>query len=251
MLLFLFLKHSRIWAARLKRARGKIMAGKIITFDDIRSVYGKNKVHPIGTMHYYSVLVPIVERDDGELCVMYEMRTRDMERQPGETCFPGGHIEKGETAEQCAVRETEEEVGIPADHIKVIGQGGTLYNGGRGGFALYSFIGEVPYEDYLNAKIEKSEVEEIFLVPVSELALTKIEIYSSYTYVSIDPQFPYERVGISSDYAWGGRGRHGVLVAEVGGRIIWGMTLRITLDVLETLGLIPKRNWNTGELIDR
>ena len=120
------------------------MAGKKITLEDIRSVYGNNRVHSIGTMKYYSVLVPMVERDDGELCIMYEMRARDMERQPGETCFPGGHIEPGETAEQCAVRETEEEVGIPASNIKVIGQGGTLFNGGRGGFALYSFIGEVP-----------------------------------------------------------------------------------------------------------
>ena len=62
----------------------------------------------------YAVLVPLVERD-GEVYVLYEVRAATMRRQPGEVCFPGGHIEGDESPENCAVRETWEELGIPAE----------------------------------------------------------------------------------------------------------------------------------------
>ena len=62
----------------------------------------------------YAVLVPLVERE-GKLHILYEVRSQDMRRQPGEVCFPGGRIEGDETPEACAIRETEEELGIPAE----------------------------------------------------------------------------------------------------------------------------------------
>ena len=47
----------------------------------------------------FAVLVPLVEREDG-LHVLYEVRALTLRHQPGEVCFPGGHIEAGETPEQ-------------------------------------------------------------------------------------------------------------------------------------------------------
>ena len=58
----------------------------------------------------YAVLVPLVERE-GKLHILYEVRSQDMRRQPGEVCFPGGRIEGDETPEACAIRETEEAPG--------------------------------------------------------------------------------------------------------------------------------------------
>ncbi len=51
----------------------------------------------------YAVLVPLVERE-GKLHILYEVRSQDMRRQPGEVCFPGGRIEGDETPEACAIR---------------------------------------------------------------------------------------------------------------------------------------------------
>ena len=40
-------------------------------------------------------------------------------------------MENGESPEECAVRETCEELGIGQDSVKVIGQGDTLYGNGN------------------------------------------------------------------------------------------------------------------------
>lgn len=50
----------------------------------------------------YAVLVPLVERE-GKLHILYEVRSQDMRRQPGEVCFPGGRIEGDETPEACDI----------------------------------------------------------------------------------------------------------------------------------------------------
>lgn len=42
-------------------------------------------------------------------------------------CPPGGHLEFGESFEECAVRETKEESGIDIDFVKVLGVLNTLF----------------------------------------------------------------------------------------------------------------------------
>ena len=68
---------------------------------------------------HFAVLVPVVEKE-GELFILLEVRSQRVGRQPGEVCFPGGRFEPGETAAECALRETYEELGIPAECICVI-----------------------------------------------------------------------------------------------------------------------------------
>lgn len=56
---------------------------------------------------------------DGKILV----GTRDNDFGKGLICGPGGHIENGETSEQAAVRETQEEFGITPKELVSIGRG--------------------------------------------------------------------------------------------------------------------------------
>ncbi|MBT8213305.1 MAG: CoA pyrophosphatase, partial [Acidimicrobiia bacterium] len=68
-----------------------------------------------------AVLVPQYDDDAGEMRVVLTKRPDHMPTHPGDVVFPGGKIEPGETPVEAAVRETWEEVGIPADSIEVLG----------------------------------------------------------------------------------------------------------------------------------
>ena len=160
-----------------------------LTLSDIK----KREPAPIGEHRFFSVLVPFVEKD-GELYILYEVRAKAMASQPGETCFPGGHVEAGESPRDCALRETFEEIGIPAEKISLMGAGNILY--GYANYTLYTYLGAVDYETYCSAKLQKDEVDEIFLVRLSDFEKHPPKVFSEKVYTEIDKDFPYEEVGI-------------------------------------------------------
>ena len=86
--------------------------------EHLRRRYADHVPGLLGARHSYAVLCPLVERPDG-LHLLFEVRSAALHRQPGEVCFPGGRMEAGETPEQCALRETEEELAIPRQEVEV------------------------------------------------------------------------------------------------------------------------------------
>jgi len=68
-----------------------------------------------------AVLVPLYE-DGGELRLILTRRHGGMATHPGDVVFPGGMIEPGDGGpEEAARREAWEEIGLPPDHVEVIG----------------------------------------------------------------------------------------------------------------------------------
>ena len=65
-----------------------------------------------------AVLIPVV-RDKDEPALLMEVRSMNV-WQPGEICFPGGHIEAGESCIDTALRETYEELGIRPSSVNVL-----------------------------------------------------------------------------------------------------------------------------------
>lgn len=202
-----------------------------MTIETIREKLAPAAGQPIGKHRCFAVLVPFVEKD-GEIHILYEVRAKHLAADPGEICFPGGHMESGERPEECAVRETVEEVGIPAEEIRILSQGKILH--GYANYTLYTYIGEISYEAYCRAKPAREEVEEIFLVPLRRFLETAPEIYREVVKARVPEDFPFERIGISKAYKWR-NGQWDIPVYDVDGRIIWGLTGRITADIAETL----------------
>jgi 8-oxo-dGTP pyrophosphatase MutT (NUDIX family) len=59
--------------------------------------------------------------EDGQARVVLTRRTLALPVHPGEIALPGGRVHPGESMIDAALRETEEEVGIPAADVEVIG----------------------------------------------------------------------------------------------------------------------------------
>ena len=195
--------------------------------DLLTSITGGIAAHTPGLLdgkRAYAVLVPLVQREDG-LYVLYEVRALTLRRQPGEVCFPGGRIEDGETPETCALRETQEELGIPAENIQVLGRLDFIAH--RANFIMYPILGVISGETADRMKLSEAEVGEVFEVPLAHL-LTTEPIEYDYNLIPTPPSnFPYELLNIPKDYKWQA-GSENVPVYPWQGHAIWGLTGRIT-----------------------
>ena len=177
----------------------------------------------------YAVLVPLAERD-GELSLLYEVRAKTLRRQPGEVCFPGGRVEPGESFEACALRETFEELSIPPEGVRLLGRLDFIAH--RANFLMQPVLGIVE-EAALRAMCPSpAEVEEVFFVPLSHLLNTAPIEYEYELIPTPAENFPYELIGIPRSYKWQ-RGRENVPVYPWQGRAIWGLTGRITRNLIQ------------------
>jgi 8-oxo-dGTP pyrophosphatase MutT (NUDIX family) len=95
-------------------------------------------------------------------------RRDDLNSHAGQISFPGGRQEANETAVQAALRETEEEIGVPAAKINVLGELTSIYIP-PSDFEVHSFVGWVKGGERPSFVPEIREVAEIIEVPLQQL----------------------------------------------------------------------------------
>ena len=199
--------------------------------DRLRRQYGGHTPGLLGARHSYAVLCPLVDRPGG-LHLLFEIRSAALHRQPGEVCFPGGRMEAGETPEQCALRETEEELAIPPREIEILGKPDFICN--QAGFLMQPVLGLVSDAGLAAMAPSPAEVAEVFAVPLSFFRETRPEFHVYDLLPEVPADFPYQAVGIPADYRWA-RGRVEVPIWYWQGHAIWGMTARLTQDLVRHL----------------
>jgi 8-oxo-dGTP pyrophosphatase MutT (NUDIX family) len=136
--------------------------------------------------------------------VPFVARRADLPSHPGQVGLPGGMVRQGESAWEAAVRELEEEIGVPAQDVAPLGAGAPFY------VAVTNFS-VVPFVAWLAGEEPSFTADLRELDMVLEISLDRLLDAEAWL-EGLQP-FP---------------GRH----LPVEDTMIWGLTARILADVL-------------------
>jgi 8-oxo-dGTP pyrophosphatase MutT (NUDIX family) len=157
-----------------------------------------------------AVLVPLYVESD-ELRAVFTERRKDLRRHAGEVSFPGGRQdEEDPDLMTTALREAQEEIGLPPESVDVVGAltpTPTIATG----YAIYPFVGVI--EPGLTWTLSAREVAQVL-----ELSLREV-------------RGCYKRQRLI---------RRGIPILTdtyvVGDHLIWGATARILSDLFDRIG---------------
>ncbi len=170
-----------------------------------------------------AVLILLTERD-GAPHVLFTRRTAHLSTHQGEVAFPGGHREGTDgTSWDAALREAEEEVGVPGDRVERLGTMDDMLT--ITGFRITPHVGWLagPFE----AKPNPNEVAEVLWVPLEKLLLQQKGPMFTISHKRFTGTFPIFR-------------SHG--------HLIWGATARIAQQLLVTM--TPPEERSEEEVLD-
>ena len=115
-----------------------------------------------------AVLIALTDEENPE--VIYTLRSNKVSSHQGEVSFPGGMQEESDTSLIItALRESEEEIGLPQNYVKILGSLDTMVS--RFNISVTPFVGVILGDVELNTSSE--EIEACFKVPLSFLLKDK------------------------------------------------------------------------------
>lgn len=128
------------------------------------------------TLKKASVLIALFNHEN-EISFPVIKRPLHEKNHPGQIALPGGSQEQNETLENTAKREAYEEMGINPDKTKIIGKL-TPLPVPVSGYLIHPYVGILDKEP--EWKICKEEVDDFFIVKVSELILSNNGYYETW-----------------------------------------------------------------------
>lgn len=161
-----------------------------------------------------AVLVPVFRDAEDDLRVVLVVRADDGTLHGGQLGLPGGKPEPGDAdLLTTALREAEEEVGLPRESVDVVAELPPLESQ-RTGWRVHPFVGRVPADTPWRLQ----EAEVVGILTPSARSLADPEARSRLPFTSLRFREPLIVDGI-----------------DVEGHVLWGMTLRMLDDALPRL----------------
>lgn len=170
-----------------------------------------------------AVLVPLYRRD-GEWHLLFTERTHEVEDHKGQVSFPGGRVDDGDGDRvDTALRETEEEIGLRREDVRVLGVLDELLTVTQ--YRVTPVVGcfTWPYE----FRLSDVEISEVFGVPLRWLADPTNMETQHWDHPLRGNKIP-------------------VYFFRYDGHTIWGATARMVLNLLQIVRPLLEREQVTG-----
>lgn len=152
---------------------------------------------PAGTPAAAAVLAAVIEAETGPELILTRRRD-DLVQHAGQVAFPGGAMDAEDaTPEHAALREAEEEVGLPRTQVRVLGRLPRYPT--TSGYLVTPVVGHVDKPVQLVASPD--EVADIFTLPLT--VLTDRDRWQQKTFDSNGVPLPYWELHWAGQRIWG------------------------------------------------
>ncbi len=178
----------------------------------IAAPYAEKAIQADHPLRLASVLVPLIRHADG-WHLLYTRRADRVEHHKGQVSFPGGASEPGESPEETALREANEEVGIRPTDVRLLGRLPQIIT--ISDFLVTPIVGVLPWPYAF--RVYTTEVARVFTLPLAWLAAP--ESYMQF--------FRAET------------GRYVIAYLPNDGELLWGATAHMTLEFLKIIQTTP------------
>jgi 8-oxo-dGTP pyrophosphatase MutT (NUDIX family) len=160
-----------------------------------------------------SVLVPLILQPDAEQ-LLFTQRSGNLSDHPGQIAFPGGARDAQDSSPaDTALRETEEEIGVHAQSIRLVGSLDPIRT--SSGFSVTPIVGVMIWPVPL--QLDSIEVDSVFTIPLAWFNGTGKMMLQDGCPTSYSLHFPAHA-----------------------GHEVWGATAMITLDLINRI--FPREN---------
>jgi 8-oxo-dGTP pyrophosphatase MutT (NUDIX family) len=179
--------------------------------DKIATVLKSREVQTISGNDYKpaAVLVPIQECQDGDYLVLTK-RADGLPTHKGQIAFPGGSVDASDAnTVAAALRESYEEIGLPPDCVRILGQLDQVTAGY--GFVVTPVVAVIP--SHCQFRIDPAETVAVASVPIKVLMEPGNFIMNDHLSPGSHPSYHF----------------------YVNGWDVWGVTARIIVQFLELL----------------
>lgn len=140
---------------------GKTAQNMLLAKPQVKIAFSNSVEHAIPS----AVLILLYPYQDDIHFILTE-RTNEVQHHKGQISLPGGSWENGEQLHETALRETEEEIGIPADKTKIIYELTPLFVKVTG-YMIHPFVAYITQKPHIVR--DQNEVNNVFTASISEL----------------------------------------------------------------------------------